>query len=61
MVSLTEYNLRRAEAEVAFKAVMTCYNETSYRRTLGDFEQTIITPGWFKENGKITLNYLINV
>lgn len=35
-ISLVEYNLRRTEAEVAFKAVMTSYNEMSYRKALAD-------------------------
>lgn len=60
-ISLTEYNLRHTEAEVAFKAIMTSYNEKTYRKALDDFEQTIVTAGWFKDDGKTALSYLKDV
>lgn len=60
-VGSVEYYLRLAEAEVEFKSVMTSSTEKSYADAISNFEQIISTEGYFKEDGKVALDYLKDV
>lgn len=56
-----EYNYRRAQAEIEFKSVMSSYNEKTYQKAIGNFEQLVSTPGYFDKNGATALAYLRDV
>jgi uncharacterized membrane protein YheB (UPF0754 family) len=60
-IDSTEHNLRRIQAELEFKAVMSSFDEASYKEALDNFEQIITTPGYFKNNGSFALHYLKDV
>lgn len=60
-VASAEYNLRLAEAEVEFKAMMNCHNEHLFRKASANFEQIITTAGYFKGNGQLAVTYLKDV
>jgi len=57
-VTSEEYNLRRCQAENAFKAIMSSTNEDQYKIAIRDFEQVVTSPGSFKKNGQTALLYL---
>ncbi|KAG2193120.1 hypothetical protein INT47_003111 [Mucor saturninus] len=56
-----EYNLRIAEAESEFKAMMNSSDLTSFQKASDHFQQIITTVEYFKENGQIALSYLRDV
>ncbi|KAI9343411.1 hypothetical protein BD770DRAFT_414495, partial [Pilaira anomala] len=56
-----EYNLRLAEAELAFKSAMTCSEESAFQRSLIKFQTIISAPGRFAKNGETAKLYLKNV
>ncbi|KAG2191822.1 hypothetical protein INT47_006653 [Mucor saturninus] len=60
-IASVEYNLRIAEAESEFKAMMNSSDLTSFQKASDHFQQIITTVGYFKENGQIALSYLRDV
>ncbi|KAG2195514.1 hypothetical protein INT47_002710, partial [Mucor saturninus] len=60
-IASVEYNLRIAEAESEFKAMMNSSDLTSFQKASDHFQQIITTVGYFKENEQIALSYLRDV
>jgi hypothetical protein len=56
-----EYQLRCLQARQEFMAVVSSHDESSYSKAISNFEQTISTAVYFKEDGRVALGYLKDV